>query len=87
LIKGSWRSFARRIHYQDKLVEIPSHFTGLSHALCRKEIPGTYECVSLVEYQLPGGAQRTSLLRHHVGRYAQGHLSDDILIKETPAPR
>lgn len=87
LMQGSWPSFARRIHQQDRLTETPSRLTGLPQALCRREIPGTYECVSLVEYQLPSGSHRSSLLRHHVGRYAQGQLSDDILIRETPAPR
>jgi hypothetical protein len=87
LIEGSWPSFARRIQHQDKLVETPSHLTRFAQALCRREMAGSYECVSLVEYQLPSGAQRSSLLRHHVGRYANGRLSDDILIRETPRPR
>jgi len=87
LIKGSWPSFARRIQQQDRLVDTPRLLTSVPQALCRREIPGTYECVSLVEYQLPGGARRSSLLRHHVGRYREGQLSDDILIRETPAPR
>ncbi len=87
LIQGSWPSFALRIQQQDGLIEAPARLTSLPNALCRSEIPGTYECVSLVEYQLSSGTQRSSLLRHHVGRYDNGQLADAILIRETPAPR
>jgi hypothetical protein len=87
LIEAGWPSFARRIRQQDRLTETPSVLAGLPQALCRRELPETYECVSLVEYQLPNGTQRTSLLRHEVSRDRQGRLSDAIIVRETPAPR
>lgn len=87
LVEGGWPSFASRIRRQDGLAETPGSLIAVSQALCRVEMPETYECVSLVEYQLSNGAQRSSLLRHHVRRGNQGRLSDAILIRETPAPR
>lgn len=87
LLQRDWPSFARRIREQDKLAEAPIHLTSLPDALCRNELPDTYECVSLVEYQLPSGAQRGSLLRHHVRRDVKGEVLDAILIRETPATR
>jgi hypothetical protein len=87
LVQGDWPSFARRIHQQDRVTEAPGSLTSLPQALCRTEIPGTYECVSLVEYRLSGGTQRSSLLRHHVSRDSRGRLLDSILIRETRAPR
>jgi hypothetical protein len=84
LIGSSWTNFAALIRRQDGLNVIPSRFTGLRQALCRSEQEGTYECVSLVEYELPTGIRRSSLLRHNVGRDAQGRLSDVIIIREMP---
>lgn len=87
LIRSSWPWFASLIRRQDGLSVAPSQFKGLPQALCRSEMKGTYECVSLVEYELPTGIKRSSLLRHHVNRDDQGRLSDAIVIREMPASR
>jgi len=87
LIRGSWPSFAALIRRQDGLIVAPSQFRDLPQALCRGEMKGTYECVSLVEYELPTGIKSSSLLRHYVGRDDQGRLSDVIVVREMPASR
>lgn len=88
LVRGSWPSFASLIRRQDGLSVAPSQFKGLPQALCRmSEMKGAYECVSLVEYELPTGIKRSSLLRHHVDRDDKGRLSDVIVIREMPPSR
>lgn len=87
LIRGSWPSFASLIRLQDGLSVAPSKFKSLPQALCRSEMKGTYECVSFIEYELPTGIKRSSLLRHHVNRDDKGRLSDVIFIREMPASR
>ncbi|HYF22488.1 MAG TPA: hypothetical protein VD929_03735 [Caulobacteraceae bacterium] len=87
LIERDWTGYARRIREQDGLSGPPDRLAGLPQALCRRVLPRTYECVSLVRYDLAGGARGSSLLRHHVSRDAHGRLSDAILVRETPAPR
>jgi hypothetical protein len=88
LVRGSWPSFAALIRRQDGLSVTPNQFKGLSQALCRRsEMKGAYECVSLVEYELPTGIKRSSLLRHNVDRDDKGRLSDVIVIREMPPSR
>ena len=88
LVRNSWPSFAALIRRQDGMSVAPSHFKGLPQSLCRRsEMKGTYECVSLVEYELSTGIKRSSLLRHHVDRDDMGRLSDVIVIREMPASR
>ena len=87
LIQDSWPSFSHLIRQQERLMEAPTRLTSLPQALCRCEMAETYECACLVEYQLTNGRLRSALLRHHVGRDAQGRLLAVIFIRETPTPQ
>lgn len=84
LVRTSWDSFSRVIYSQDRLVDPPTRLIGLPQALCRKDIAETYECASLVEYELSNGIRRSALLRHNVERNEQGKLVDVIVFRETP---
>lgn len=72
LVEDNWPSFSRIIQKQDRLNDVPDQLIDLPQTLCRIEQPATYECVSLVDYRLANGNQRSSLLRHNVSRNAQG---------------
>jgi hypothetical protein len=86
-IEQSWPDFARRVRHQNRLIETPGRLTSLPRTLCRTELADTYECVSLVEYELPGGIRRSSFLRHDIVRDSRGRLGDAIIVRETPRPR
>jgi hypothetical protein len=88
VIRASWPSFSRVIHQQDRLIEAPRRLASLPEALCRPEkLADTYECAFLVEYQLSNGTQRSTLLKNHFARDAEGRLRDVIVSRETPTPR
>lgn len=87
LVDQWWPSFSRRLQLQDRLTETPSRLAGLPQAICRKVIPRTFECVSLIEYEYSNGKHANALLRHSVSRDAEGTLLDAIVVVETPAPK
>lgn len=86
-IQQAWPDIRRRVRHQDRLTQTPSHLTSLPQTICRLEMPRTYECVSLVEFEFPGGTRGSAFLRHHVAQDSDGRLGDAIMIRETPRPR
>ncbi len=87
LVQSAWSGFSRVLYVQDRLVDPPTRLVRLPQALCRVVLAQTYECVSLVEYELANGTQRSAFLRHSVQRDDQGKLLDVIVVRETPTPQ
>jgi hypothetical protein len=87
IVRHHWSHYAVSIRRQDGLNFTPSVFRSLPQAICRNVWAEHFECVSLIEYDLPSGIKRSSLVRQQVRRDDQGRLAETIVIREKAPSR